>query len=605
MNLFAGLDAILPDPRWLIFVGCQGAFVLSVSLIVVRCIRNQAARTRQRVLTVGLAATLFLPLVSTLFHSSGLHLPIVSEQMVRTGRTNVVSPVENAVRIDDVEKVADTVQASPTHVAIESERGVEFDVDDALSVAMCLWLGGACCIAFVRVHGLVSASFIVRRAGRAPAEIQSAVRATWDSTTAWQPACKVSDSTGVPFVWGWFRPAIVLPNDAEDWTRSHLRMVLIHEMAHIRHCDWLWQQVASLCCVVHWFNPLVWIAANRMKLECECASDELVVQSQSAATDYASMLVSMARRARDQRELRATVAITGVRLLEYRLNRILSSTSPAANNWNRSWLLPLGISLALSCFSLDAPSESPIPMPPSIQPGINDWSTEVSQTIEFPGELKSLSVFGSNGSVRFVEGDELRVDATVIVDESAVDPKELVEGFEGHIQIERTNMGIEIRDLHGIEADRRNEFNPWNVHFVVYLPQSTRIATTIGVGDINLEVEEFRLANVKLDSGNGRINVRALALEGESVLTAGNGNVSLDLSEAGREKSRSTINVGGGNVSLRVPDAGSLTLTTPNGAISQDGRTRSSGFANIELSAGGPAYSVSTGNGNIEFHIKK
>ena len=43
----------------------------------------------------------------------------------------------------------------------------------------------------------------------------------------------------VPFTCGFVRPLIVLPGVAESWSAERLRVVLLHELAHIRRNDWL------------------------------------------------------------------------------------------------------------------------------------------------------------------------------------------------------------------------------------------------------------------------------------------------------------------------------------------------------------------------------
>ena len=41
-----------------------------------------------------------------------------------------------------------------------------------------------------------------------------------------------------------------------------MRIVLGHELAHIRRYDWLMHLAAALLRAAYWFNPLVWIACQ-------------------------------------------------------------------------------------------------------------------------------------------------------------------------------------------------------------------------------------------------------------------------------------------------------------------------------------------------------
>jgi beta-lactamase regulating signal transducer with metallopeptidase domain len=103
------------------------------------------------------------------------------------------------------------------------------------------------------------------------------------------------DKIEVPFTYGLVRPAILLPNDATNWSEIDRSRVLVHELEHIKRGDWIVQLMARSVCACYWFQPLVWIAWRRMCLEAERACDDAVV-IQTEHTDYAEQLVSLARR---------------------------------------------------------------------------------------------------------------------------------------------------------------------------------------------------------------------------------------------------------------------------------------------------------------------
>lgn len=130
----------------------------------------------------------------------------------------------------------------------------------------------------------------------------------------------------MPLTWGIIRPQVLIPADAENWSTDQQRSVLLHELAHIQRWDWLTQTVAQISCAIYWFNPLVWVADRRMRLERERACDDHVLTNGCWATDYASHLLEIARVSRPSIFAeRAAVAMAQPSWIENRLRVILAT----------------------------------------------------------------------------------------------------------------------------------------------------------------------------------------------------------------------------------------------------------------------------------------
>ena len=97
-----------------------------------------------------------------------------------------------------------------------------------------------------------------------------------------------------PCIFGLFQPVIYLTPEAakDEQVRSH---VLAHEQTHYRHCDHIWSVLRSVCLVLHWYNPLVWIAVKTSKTDAELACDEGVLArlGERHRGDYGRTLIGL------------------------------------------------------------------------------------------------------------------------------------------------------------------------------------------------------------------------------------------------------------------------------------------------------------------------
>ena len=101
------------------------------------------------------------------------------------------------------------------------------------------------------------------------------------------------DDIRTPMVFGILRPQIYLPVQMKP---EFYDCVLQHERIHLRRRDYLWKILAYLISIVHWVNPVVWLAYYLLCCDMEKACDEAVTEQMEpeGRQEYASVLLSMA-----------------------------------------------------------------------------------------------------------------------------------------------------------------------------------------------------------------------------------------------------------------------------------------------------------------------
>jgi beta-lactamase regulating signal transducer with metallopeptidase domain len=196
--------------------------------------------------------------------------------------------------------------------------------------ALAVWFAGAVLLLFRLVIGFMSTNLLTR--GAFEFEDAKLTRLFSSLLTELQLTGRVqllrSERTLMPIVCGVLRPVVLLPASADDWPEERSRMVLLHELTHVTRRDCLTQMLAQAACAFYWFNPFVWHAARRLRVEREQACDDYVLSIGTKPSDYAHHLLEIARYLQERSVFQwsqtATVAMARRSQLEGRLLAILS-----------------------------------------------------------------------------------------------------------------------------------------------------------------------------------------------------------------------------------------------------------------------------------------
>jgi hypothetical protein len=90
------------------------------------------------------------------------------------------------------------------------------------------------------------------------------------------------------------RPVILLNSRAVE-AAGEAEAIIAHELAHVARMDWAKLLLARVTTALFWFNPFVWILAREAHQLREEAADDSVLAADIADTDYAQLLVGVAR----------------------------------------------------------------------------------------------------------------------------------------------------------------------------------------------------------------------------------------------------------------------------------------------------------------------
>ena len=165
-----------------------------------------------------------------------------------------------------------------------------------------------------------------------------------------QVGVRISPAVNVPTAIGFFRPAILLPEWAlRDLSEEELKIVLLHEFAHLRRWD-DWSNLAQkLVNTVFFFHPAVWWIEKKLSLEREMACDEVVLAETRNPRAYAECLVSLIEKSFMRRGLALAQAVVGrARETSLRLARILDGSLPDSSRIFKP-ALGLATAVAASC----------------------------------------------------------------------------------------------------------------------------------------------------------------------------------------------------------------------------------------------------------------
>ncbi len=164
-------------------------------------------------------------------------------------------------------------QTNPPIAADPAARPAETDL---MQVAAVVWAAGAAAaMLYIGTVNLLFARKLRRCAAIGRADVAASLRQCRAQMGIRAKVTLLCGSAGKPpMLWGLFHPRIVIPEGLiEGLSEEDIRYILLHELAHVRRMDLLVNTLGLAIQAIHWFNPIIWYCAHRMKQDCEIACD--------------------------------------------------------------------------------------------------------------------------------------------------------------------------------------------------------------------------------------------------------------------------------------------------------------------------------------------
>jgi HEAT repeat protein/beta-lactamase regulating signal transducer with metallopeptidase domain len=301
----------------------RASVVLCAAWALTSMMRHASAATRHFVWSCAIAGAILASALSSLGPRWPVSLP--SSVAITPSFVTTEPQPDAAEAIAPSTPANASAEETGSTPAIVSAAGAGSRLD-VIFVLGLIWAAGVLAVLVYAMSGILG-SLLLRRSA-------TPVHAPWvDEARTLAEAFEIggvidvveSKAVAMPMVCGVWRPLIVVPPAADEWSDERRRVVVLHELAHIKRRDCLTQAIAQIVCAVYWFNPIVWLAARRLRVERERACDDFVLAAGEKSADYAAHLLDIAQAMRQDR----VPAIAGLAMarpsqLEGRLLAILN-----------------------------------------------------------------------------------------------------------------------------------------------------------------------------------------------------------------------------------------------------------------------------------------
>jgi beta-lactamase regulating signal transducer with metallopeptidase domain len=276
----------------LLAIALKSLLIAGLTLVVLKLMSRRSAAERSWVAHAGLLALLIMAFAPLILPSWNVQAPALlarSETPAITQSIGIESgftpATKDALLVTGRSKAAKTAPGSPSRPTL-----------DPVAAATAIYAVPAAVLLFITFLALARLVALQARA-------DVLVDGHWLSALARAQrrmgfkhgtALLTSDELNSPISWGLMRPVILLNSRAVEAT-GEAEAIIAHELAHVARLDWIKLLLARVATALFWFNPLVWLLAREAHQLREETADDTVLAANIADTDYAQLLVGVAR----------------------------------------------------------------------------------------------------------------------------------------------------------------------------------------------------------------------------------------------------------------------------------------------------------------------
>ena len=319
--------------------------------------------------------------------------PVARDVRELEGVTHVrVSPAPTIASATPTRRPVGSIAIPQSAAPAQTVNPIEWTLPRILA---CAWVTGAALLALRVLWATLGVHRAMRRLDRVlDGEPLRVLRETGGQLGVRRvPALLTGDGLFSPALVGFVRPKLLVPRGLlAQFEPGQLRLIFLHELAHQKRRDVLVNWAATLLCIVHWMNPLVWLVAWRLRIERELACDELVLSRTSDAERraYGHTIVKLLETfARDASHRPLPAGSVGILEGKQQMKRRIVMIAHFARS-SRTWtavaaclVMALGLSTLTDAVSAEPP-EPPAPEQKTVR--LHDGKVVTTNDYQLPAE---------------------------------------------------------------------------------------------------------------------------------------------------------------------------------------------------------------------------